>query len=751
MMQDGTPEDKALAPIGSAPPEQLRYPRPPKVTEIDTGSHEAYSDVRAYWRMLTEHSWTIFTAAFIVTTLVALITFRLQPVYLATARLEIEAATPEIRQLSDLFANMPADDMFFQTQVSVLESDNLAWQTIEQLRLGENPAFFAPSQKRGEAQRAEPPDTIQSTLLAVFKGSLQVEALRNSRIMTVSFESTDPGLAARVVNALVDNYQEYNYHKNYEATRKASGWMEQQLDELKAKVEKSQQALVDYERQNAIINVGDKQNVEEQKLADLSKQLTDAHAEVVRTESLYNVARSNGDQISTLVPSDLLSRLEEKYADLKAQYVDARAQFGPNYPKVMRLKDQTDEMKAQIEAERGRVLGRYRGEYVAALEREKLLTGSLNQQKVELGKLNQLLIQHNILQHEFQTNQQLYESLLQRLKDATLSSGLRATNIHTLDTARPPMGPIRPRKFFNITIGLMVGLILGVMLAFVQEALDDSIKSVGQVERHLATNALAVIPLARPGRQRPLLPGGDGNRPGDRRDVELTLLRRPASELAEAYRAMRTAVLLSTSPHPPQVVVATSAQPSEGKTCTSLNLALALAQRGVRVLLIDADFRKPGVAQAMGMSNEKGLSNVLRGDLSFDEVVMQAEALPNLWVLPAGAAPTNPTDLLSSPDMGKLLDELRKRFEHLVVDSPPILLMTDATVLSVLSDGVVLVVEGGVTPLGAVLRAHRIIENAGGKVLGVVLNKVDVRRGTYYGSYYGYGRGYYNYYGSHAE
>jgi polysaccharide biosynthesis transport protein len=749
-MQNELPDEKALAPIGSAPPEQLRYPRPPRVTDIEAGSDEAYSYVRAYWRMLIKHIWTIFTATFMVGTIVALLSFRLRPVYRATAKLEIEASSPEIRTLSDLFQNMPADDMFLQTQVNVLESDSLAWQTIEQLHLGENPAFAGPA-KPGE--RPPSPDTMQSSLIAAFKSALSVENVRNSRIVGVSFESTDPRLAARVVNALADNYEEYNYQKNYEATRKASGWMEQQLDELKAKVEKSQQALVDYERQNAIVNVNDKTNVEEQKLSDLSKQLTDAHADVVRAESLYNVARTNGDQISTsyLLQNDLLSRLQEKFAELRSQYVDARAQFGPNYPKVMRLKDQMDEIRSQLDAERGRIVARYRAEYTASQQRERLLTESLSEQKGEMGRLNQLLIQYNILQHEFQTNQQLYESLLQRLKDATLSSGLRATNIHLVDPARPPLAPIRPRKVFNVAIGLMVGFILGVALAFVQEALDDSIKSIGQVERYLSTNALAVIPLARAGRQRPLLQGKPTNGPGDRREVELTLLKRPASELAEAYRALRTAVLLSTSPRPPQVLVMTSAQPSEGKTCTSLNLALALAQRRVRVLIIDSDFRKPGVAQAMGMSNEKGLSNVLRGDLSFDEVVLQSESAPNLWVLPAGAAPTNPTDLLSSPDMGRLIEELRQRFEHVVIDSPPVLLMTDSTVLSILSDGVVLVVEGGVTPMGAVLRAHRIIENAGGKILGVVLNKVDVRRGTYYGSYYGYGRGYYNYYGARSE
>jgi len=465
----------------------------------------------------------------------------------------------------------------------------------------------------------------------------------------------------------------------------------------------------------------------------------------VRAESLYNVARNNEHQVASLVGNDLLSRLEEKYADLKSQYVEAREQYGPNFPKVVRLGDQAEEMRSSIEAERKRIVEHYHGEYVAAQQREAMISEALARQKVELGKLNQLLIQQNILKHEFETNQQLYEGLLQRLKDATLSSGLRATNIHIVDQARVPRSPVRPRKLFNVTVGLLVGLILGVTLAFVQEALDDSIKSIGQVERYLSTNALAVIPLARTVRSRSLDRGGNGS--ADRREaVELTLLKRPASELAEAYRSMRTAVLLATSPRPPQVIVMTSAQPSEGKTCTSLNLALALAQRRVRVLVIDADFRKPGIAAAMGMSNEKGLSNILRGEQSVDEVLLQANTLPNLWVLPAGPIPGNPTDLLSSPDMARLVEELRQRFEHIVLDSPPILLMTDATVLSILSDGVVLVVEGGVTPLGAVLRAHRIIENAGGKILGVVLNKVDVRRGTYYGSYYGYGRGYYNYY-----
>src|SRR5690348_2245735 len=375
MMQNDRPESKELAPLEATPAERLSYPRPPKITEIDAGSEEAYSYVRAYWRMLVRHAWTILTVAFVVAMLTALISFRLQPVYQATARVEIEAATPEIRTLSDLFQSMPADDMFLQTQVNVLESDNLAWQTIEQLRLGQNPAFATPP-KHAPRPGAESV-ALEGALLQTFKGRLHVEIMRNSRIAAVSFESTDPKLAASVVNALVGNYEEYNYHKNYEATRKASGWMEQQLDELKAKVEKSQQALVDYERDNKIINISDKENVEEKKLGDLSKELTDAQAEAVRAESLYNVARNNEGQVASLVGNDLLSKLEEKYAELKSQYVEAREQYGPNFPKVVRLGDQAEEIRSSIEAERKRIVERYHGEYVAAQQREAMISEAL--------------------------------------------------------------------------------------------------------------------------------------------------------------------------------------------------------------------------------------------------------------------------------------------------------------------------------------------------------------------------------------
>jgi capsular exopolysaccharide synthesis family protein len=729
-----------------APPER-RFParvnhRVDSVIDIGAESSDSFSYIRAYWQILLKHRWTVVTVAFVAATLVAIVSFKMQPVYEATARVEVEAATPEIQSLNDLFRSLPSDDAFLQTQVNVLKSENLAWRTIQQLGLGDKPGFVATG-GGGNRPAADPQTAAQNRLIRAFRKRLSVQLMRDSRMVEVGFESTDPQLAAQVANALVNNYSEYNFHQKYDATRQASGWMEQQLDELKAKVEKSQQAMVDYERRNVIVNIGEKESVVEQRLAALSQDLTTAQSERMQKQALYELVSSNESQVAVNAQNDLLQRLDEKYADLREQYVDALGQYGPNFPKVKRLHDQCSEIQSIIERERKRVVARIRDDYMAALGRERLLSAAVAQEKAEVGKLNQLLIQHNILKREFETNQQLYDNLLQHLKDATVSAGLRATNIHLVDAALVPTAPIRPRKMYNIAIGLLVGVVLGVTLAFVQESLDTSIKGADDVERLIAAPALAVIPKGRP---LWLRSRGDKSQ-AENGGVELVVLKQPTSSLAESFRTLRTSILLSTAPRPPQALLVTSAHPREGKTCTSLNLALGLAQRGVPVVLVDADLRRPGVGRALALSeNGEGLSSLLSGAHGLDEVLRQFDAVPNLWVLPAGLRPPNPADLLSSPTMEKVLHELRQRFEHVVLDSPPLLLMTDATILSTLVDGVVLVVEGGVTARGALVRAHKILESAGGRILGTVVNKFDSTRDGYYGYYGSYYHGYYRSY-----
>lgn len=707
-------------------------------TEVDT-----YTSLRSYWDILSKRRWEVLTCVLATITLVTIYSFKMKPIYRATSRLEIEAETPLVQSIKDLYGNMPTDEAFLQTQVKVLESDSLAWQTIEQLKLAQNPAFHSSSGASIEPAPDSP--VMRVELTNQFKRALEVTLVRSTHVVEVSFESTDPDLSATVANSLVHNYIEYNFQKKYDATRQAGEWMGQQLDELKAKVEKSQEQLVSYERANAIVNVNDKQTVSEQKLSDLTKELTIAQGERAQKESLYEMIKSSPDQVALLTQNELLQKLEEKYADLKGQYVDALAQYGPKFPKVLRLEDQVNEIQSLIDRERKRSVARIENDYHAAVVRERLIGDEVERQKLEVGRLNQLLIGHNILQREFESNQQLYESLLQRLKDATVSEGLRATNIHTVDTALAPAFPVRPKKLLNIAIGAMVGLMLGMSLAFVLEGLEHStVKTAEDVEGLVPATCLALIPLAGSGASRyGMLKRGEPHAPQDGK-VALTVLNDPTSPVAESYRALRSAILFSSTPQPPQVLVVTSAQPNEGKTSTSLNLAAVLAQNRARVLIVEGDMRNPGIAQALGLAEKRGLTGVLTGAHSLDEALHRVESASDLWLLPAGPHPPNPAELLSSSTMETVMGELRRRFEFIVLDSPPLLLVTDATILSTLADGVILVAESGVTAPAALVRAHRTLVLSGSKILGIVVNKIDSRQnGYYYGSYHKYYGSYY--------
>lgn len=728
-------KDSKLVLPDRAPMLERREVIPETTIELASGGSITYSSLRTYWDILCKRRWTILTVFLVVFTLVTIFSFKMKPVYKATARVEIDAEGPQLQSISDLYQSPLSDETFLETQVRVLGSDNLAWQTIQQLKLAGNSAF-APGSQPVAAGALGSPET-EGRLIREFRKHLTVALALNTRMVEVSFESTHPELAARVVNALVNGYVEYNFRMKYDATRQASGWMEQELDELKAKVEKSQQALVDYEREHAIVNISDKQNVVEQKLEDLSRDLTKAQNDLSQKQSLYDMVQSNKAHVALLAQNELLQRLEEKYADLKAQYVDALGQFGPNFPKVVRLRDQVSEIQSLIDQERERTVERIRSNYKAALGQVQLLSGSVAREKIQVGDLNQLLIQHNILKRDFDTNQQLYDSLLQHLKDATVAAGLRATNIHVIDTARTPTIPERPQKALYLSLGSMVGLLLGVALAFVQEGLDYSIKTAEDAERITGVPSLAIIPAAstRPGSDNTLK--RNGSKAFHNGKVALAVLKDPGSPLAEAYRSLRTSVLFSTAPRPPQTILVASALPKEGKTSTSLNLVLTLAQRGGQVLIIDSDMRKPSISRTLGLSGEKGLSGILTGAHNLDDALQQIDDMPNLWILAAGPHPPNPAELLSSPSMVGLVDELRQRFDHVVFDSPPLLMVTDATILSTLADGVVLVVEGEVTARGALLRAHQILVQAGARILGVVVNKVQPRqRGYYYGHYY---------------
>jgi len=715
--------------------------------EASFASSQDYVSLATYWSTLLKRRWTIATVALIATTLVAIVSFKMQPIYKATARVQVESETPLIQSIEELFQKGSADDTFVQTQIQVLKSESLAWRTIEELRL--SPRLISPAKLAGVS-----PEKQKVVLINAFKKKLTVDLTPKTRMLGVSYEDADPQLAADISTKLVNNYIDYNFRQKYDATRQASTWMELQLDELKAKVESSQQALVEYERMHQIVNTSEKGSMQEQMLSDLSRDLAAAESDRLQKESLYREVQVNRDQLASLAHNELLQKLEEKSADLHGQYIETVAQYGPKFPKAARLNEEIEGNRSQIEAEQDRVLARIRKDYTAAVTREKLATSAVSTQKEAVGAQNQLLVQHNILQREFEGNQQLYQSLLQRLKNATVSAGLQSTNIHLVDAALAPGTPVRPNKLLNIALGFLGGIVLGVMFAFAQEGVDHSLKTAEEVESLLMIPVLAVVPLQR---------GIDGAKSSiagktwmkratkngaaelaARHSVALAISAAPQSSLAEAYRALRTSILLSVAPSPPKLILVASAQSGEGKTATALNLAQSLAQRKGKVVIVDGDLRKGGIAPVLSMDNSKGLSSVLTGVDKLEDALRQYDKQPNLWVLPSGPVPPNPAELSGSDRMAELCAQLAEQFDHVIIDSPPVLAVTDATIMARLVDGVVLVAESGRTHRAGLMRTRAILENSGARILGVVLNKLDLRKEGYYG--YGYGYGYSHYY-----
>jgi polysaccharide biosynthesis transport protein len=701
-------------------PTEIVESRMAPAPELDERAHTpGDTPLAAYWYVLLKRRWTILASAAVLTTIAAVVSFLIVPIYEATARLEIEPETPllQSQSSSDVYQKADADDIFLQTQIQVLESESLAWQTIEQLKLASH-LDGLPADKT--ATRESEKRKVQ--LIGAFRRRLKVEQVPKTRMLAVSFQDPDPQVAALVATSVVNGYLEYNFRQKDEAIRR-SGWMEQQMEALKANVEKSQQAVVSYEQQNQIVIAGDKQNVLEQMLADQSRDLATARSERIQKESLYRQVLANRAQLASLVHDELLEKLEEKSAELRQQYTATVAQYGPNFPNAKRLQLQINDSQGQIEREQNRIISRMSSEFKAANDRERLAAAGVAQQKEEVGRLNQLLVRDNMLRHEFETNQQLYESLLHRLKDATVSAALRSTNIHLVDSALPPNFPVRPKKLMNIVSAFWVGLIVGVIAAFAQEALDSSIKTAEEAEALTLSPALGVIPFERGPwlRARTLAKGSGTNQ------LALNLTKHPNSALSEAFRALGTAV--SVPSRPVKTLLITSAQNGEGKTTTALNLAQALAQRKVPVLLIDCDLRKGEVAKAIGIEDPKGLTEVLSGELDVPDVLHALE--PNLWALPAGAILPNPVAMLASHEMEILLERVAARFAFVIIDSPPVLAVTDAVILAGLADGVLLVAASGTTTRSGLIRTRRILEASGARILGIAINKQDMRRPGY--------------------
>jgi len=706
--------------------------------------------LRDYWKVIQKRRWTIITFLLIVFISTAVVTFTMRPIYRSTVTIQINKENPQIVDFKEIFAVNTMDMDYYQTQYKILESRTLARRVIQNLKLDQHPEFlpepktpfgiwksnlinylsglFSSSDKdsslSGDAHK-------ESLLINQFLKKLKVEPIRNSRLVKVHFDSYFPELSFQVCNNLAQTYIQQNLENRVVTTEQAREWLMKQLDDLKAKVERADEELQAFGSKHDIISLDEKENVALQRLNELGEALTKAESERMAKEALYRQSREGSfDALPSILENKLIMDLKQAYIQLEAQYMKLSETFKSEHPEMVRLRRQMETIQKRIDGEVNRIVTGIRNDYESSLQKERLLRKAFEEQKARVMEMKEKAIRYNILKREADTNKELYRGLLQRMKEAGVSAGITASNIQIVDQAELPRIPYRPNKTLNLTLGAIVGLFLGLGLAFFFEYLDNTVKTPEEVEQLIRLPSFGMVPEISNERRRLL-------EKGKSYPVEVITHAHPRSLLSEAYRSIRTSILLSFSGRPPRKIGVTSPNPEEGKTTTVINTAIALSQTGVKVLIIDSDLRKPRVHKIFNIDNGLGLSNFLSGQTDLDSIIHET-GIPNLFFIPSGPIPPNPSELIGSSLFKEMMAKLEARFDHIVLDSPPVLGFADSLVLSAHVDGVILVSLAGKTPRETLERARDILHQVNGRILGVVINRVNIRRSDYGYYYYRY-------------
>jgi polysaccharide biosynthesis transport protein len=703
-----------------------------------------------YWRILVKRGWVIVCALLLALAGAIISTLRTTPLYRAAGEITIDRENPNPLGLAENGMSIgqgyedPAVDL--ATQVRILKSNSLAFLAARKLQVANQmtvPSVSVLTQPGEAVDSAQLEQKRREATAAMFKGGLEVVAIPETRLVQIGYVSPDPRLAANAVNALIDAYIEQNLSTHFSSTSQAADWLSKQIADLQVKTEISEQKLVRYQREHGIVGTDEKQNVITSKLDDLNKSLTEAQADRIQKQAVYELTRSgNPEAISAVAQDPFLQSLQTQRATLDNELAQASVQMGSAYPKVVELKTRIQQLDQAIGAQSKRTLEKIRNDYVGATGREKILLRAFDQQKEAASQLNQNAIEYSLLKRDADSNRRIYDSLTQKLKEAGLTAGLRSSNVHVVDPATTPGAPFTPDTRRNIGIGFLIGLTGGIALAFVLEGLDTTVRTPDQAEAVSYLPSLAVIPLSTNGRFAIYgAPAGvkkigstlDANGRGEMAMLPYT---RPNSQIAEAYRGLRTSVLLSLPDAPPKIILVTSPLPQDGKSTTSIATAIVMAQEGRRVLLVDADLRHPSVCKSLGISARAGLTTVLAGYSTPESVIIPSPRLPNLFVLPPGPMSPSPSELLSSARMRQLLGEWRGMFDHVIIDSPPVLAVTDAVRLSIEADAVLMVIRSSQTTKAALRRASVVLAQVKANVLGIVINGLDLNSADRHYYYY---------------
>lgn len=759
----------------------VRRPGPPmekntiELQEFMVVEDEQDSPLREYWLILKRHGWLILICAFAFVLAAAFHTFTRTPLYTAYTTILIERKPPQVLKLQDARSESEYydyDNVFYKTQYEILKSPALAERVIREDGIQSHPLFvggkkekkvrlvegFRDSVRAWAGGSSEPapetkqvaPATVNPGLTGRYLSMLGIKPLSGTGVVKIGFTTPDPVASAQLANAHASAYARYGIDLRSQTNEEATEFLQEKLLELKERVEQSEASLNSYRRDKGIISLDDKQNVVVDRLFDLNKTLTAAETDRIALEAQVRAIRNRNYEAHPLpLNNPVVNSLKGELGRFEAEYASLSKEFKPGYAPLDNLKVRIEETRRHLHREIQSELQGVEAAYLAAKTKERELRARMEEQKQATLNLKDFGVQYAILAREVDTNRQLYDSVLQRMKEMGVAAELRTSNIYVMGKAQPPGGPSYPNTRRSLLLGLLMGLASGIGLAFLLEQLDNTFKSPEEAERYTRLPNLAVVP------DFALLTGGSyghasrwGNsavarsRSNGHKDSEnqIVLDHHPLSLVTEAYRSLRSSLLLSHPGRPPHAILVTSSARGEGKTTTLVNTAIVFAQMGVRVLIVDADLRRPRCHELLKMDNKVGLAEVLAGQIEWQKTIKPTPA-DHLFLLSSGAAPPNPAELLGSQKMHETLEQLRRHFEFIFIDSSPVLAVSDPVHLSAVVEGTLLVVNAK-TPKQLIRKARARLSTSYAKILGMVQNQIDTRNGGY-ASYY---RHYYEYY-----
>ena len=722
------------------------------------------TNLRQYLFVVLKRKWLILGVVLVLTSLITIQEFRSPPVYEAKTTIRIDPRPQSVLHTGQVIINSDPDPKFWGTQITLLQSETLARQVALTLDLHHNPAFLkgktdtgifsslrrifnwekrpAPSKaiaapsaneivSRDQPLTEEEKAQLEPYEDAIIGGQI-IEPVATTSLILIRYRHSDPEITQKVANTIAEVFVNNNRERETAGSTKAEDLLANEIAHLQTKIKRDQEVKFNYARARGLpLDENPDSNIEVKRLATLSNQLLEAENERKNLQSIYEAAQreQNPYSIPGVVDDARILKLREKISALTEQRENLLVTFTPEWPGVKKIEAQLRPLQEEVAKAPLDLIAAMKSRYEASLARENSLRQAYNQQRGTTTQQTRDKIEMIAISQEIETNKQYLNTLLQRRRELDVNRVDSPNEVSIETPSRFPHAPIGPARLRNIIIAFMLSFAAGIGLAFLLDFLDDSVKTVDDVDRYIHLPALALIPDS--GTERGRLKGGP-----PQESTALALIEDVRSPVAESYRHLRTSLLLSTAGQAPKTILVTSSQPSEGKTTTAVNTAVMLAQTGAEVLIVDCDLRRPRLHTHFNLTNTYGLTNCLSGESEIDGLLQSYHKLPNLKVLTSGPVPPNPAELLGSDEMRKVLAALSERFAHIIVDSPPAISFTDAAILSTLVDGVILVVHGGHSSRAVVRRAKQQLVDVGAHIFGVVLNKVKLEAEDYYYGYY---------------